>query len=311
MQDGIRLIISHQVSKDDSKKEGTQIYLDPKSKEYPYLSHYCSVGTFESIINNLSFRATRLSSARLNDLFEAKRKNIENYTGAFFISCFTHCPYEIVPFWVNYGGTEQSKKIMLRFRNFAPDFENKVCTDYCLTSQAEKLFFDTPEHARTVNINGPIGQKHGFDKINIDYDMRSYVLRLSIFDVVYLPIDDEVFLRDNAGMASVQTNEQQSPVLMPSYDITNLGKHKTLHWTHELETRIVMQLSPPEQEYYDFLDLRVDKTIFEGLEIILSPWAEDALREDIQRIIQAANLEDKIKQSIKILKSELAGQLNF
>lgn len=156
--DGLRMIFEKVIEGESTTEEGTRLYINPTSTQYEYLSHFCSIESFYSILDNMTFRATRLNSLKMNDLLEAKRKNIEHLAGAYFISSFTHCQHEIVPFWMYYGGAKKENKVRLRIKNFAMGFEERFFCDYCLASSGQKLFFDTPEHEITTRINGIVGR---------------------------------------------------------------------------------------------------------------------------------------------------------
>ncbi len=58
--------------------EFLKIHIGDEVKVYDRLLHYCSFKTLCYITNDKTFRGTCLNNTELNDLFEAKRKNIEH-----------------------------------------------------------------------------------------------------------------------------------------------------------------------------------------------------------------------------------------
>jgi len=269
------------------------------SKSHERLSHYGNLMALEAMLNNKTFLATRLDSLKLNDTFEAKRKNLGKFTGSFFITCFTQTAYEVVPFWMNYGGRKKSEKLMFRFVNFASRFRDFLKTDYCLTSSEGKLFYKIDEWGETNNRNGELGKALGETPVNMDFDTRAFVGQVTLCDVEYRRALDEVFTSDNKITEGI----------LPSYNVANLGRYKTIHWTHEKETRIIVHLNPPEQKYYDHICIILDQSIFHGLEIVLSPWVTKKVDSQVREIVNSADISKEIKESIKIIYSELYGQI--
>lgn len=285
--------------KNDIDENGVVVNVAEISKSHERLSHYGNLMALKAMLNNKTFLATRLDSLKLNDTFEANRKNLEKFTGSFFITCFTHTAYEVVPFWMNYGGRKKSEKLMFRFVNFASRFRDLLNTDYCLTSSEGKLFYKIDEWGETSNRNSESGEAFGESTINMDFDTRAFVGQVTLCDVEYRPVLDEVFTRDYKTTEGV----------LPSYNVANLGRYKTVHWTHEKETRIIVHLNPPEQKYYDHICIVLDQSIFHGLEIVLSPWVTKEVDSQVREIVNTADISKEIKESINIIYSELYGQI--
>ncbi|WP_313128479.1 hypothetical protein [Anaerocolumna sp.] len=305
-------VINTSIEKDYLKKlQKLQISVEETSKEHEYLLHYCNLDTLGYIINDRTLKCSSLNNVNLNDRLEAKRNNIERFAGSRFIACFSHCPYEIVPFWVNYGGKKKNQKVVLKFKNFASAFEDVIHMDYCLTDNLDKMFFYCDEYGITVNNNGLLGQLQNSAPINIDYDTRDYIQTIKLNDVKYLPISDEVFTKDYKRFTKFKSSEEDLGIELPVYDPTNLGRHKTNHWDYEKETRIICIMSRNDESFFQHIYLRLKEKIFQDLEIIMNPWAPKTLATDIQDLLDKSSLSGAIKKSVKITKSELHGQVKI
>jgi hypothetical protein len=96
----------------------TQFKASNTCMNYEQLLHYTSFEVLKIILNSQTLKCNNLKN--LNDRLEPNRKGIENYAGAFYVSCFSHNQNETVPFWYMYGGTSpNNRKVLLRFKNFA------------------------------------------------------------------------------------------------------------------------------------------------------------------------------------------------
>ncbi len=277
---------------------------------YSYLFHYCSLETLGYIINKNTFRCTSLNSASLNDQFEARRKNVECFAGSRFIGCFSHCIHEIVPFWYNYGGTDNKRKVAIKVKNFCNNIKNTININYCLLPDGKKMFFYSDEYKYTLNRNGYLGQKSNLKPINLDYNIKTSIKNISVFDIQYFPLNNEVFTRDYSRNASVTWGEENNTYYdVPIYDPTNLGKHKTEHWEYEQETRLMCTTDKQDFSGCDFIDLRLHESFFANMIIVMCPWAEDGLYNEINNMIGKSALTKEIKDTIKIVPSELYGQV--
>ncbi|SHI24559.1 hypothetical protein SAMN02745823_03844 [Sporobacter termitidis DSM 10068] len=277
-----------------------RIYASNSVYNYDRLLHYCSMNILGCILNNGTFRCTSLNNVELNDQFEAKRKNVEEFAGSRFIACFSHCQYEIVPFWHNYGGKEKKRKVVLKIKNFSDNITDVICTDFCYLPSGKKLFFLGDDYKATVNVNGLIGKKIGIPPINTDFDLRTCIRSISLFDVKYLPLKDNVFTQDYLI---------REDGIIKYYDPTELGRHKTEHWDYEKETRLMCITEEEDFCVSPYIDLRITERFFENLEIVMCPWAEDGLYDEIHDIINFSPIPDSIKNSIKVVRSELHGQV--
>ncbi len=277
------------------------------------MTYTTDIDTVSLIFENMTFRSSSLTNENLNDPVEKERIGITEYAHSRFITCFCHSSQEIIPFWMYYGKSVQENKIMLQFKNFAPKIEECFFTDYALVAGGKKCYFKSTEYGNAINHRTACAIA-GFD-YNEDYDLRTCIDTLSIFDVEYVPIDSSVFSDDNSGEVSVDfekvTKHNNSTVIMQGFDTTVLGKHKSDSWEYEKETRILCVLSNPSFSEWDYIDLRLKPELFRDLKIILSPWDDGKLYSAVSDIINKSSLPEEIKNSITIVDSGLKGNINI
>ncbi|EXM40269.1 hypothetical protein RASY3_09205 [Ruminococcus albus SY3] len=106
-------------------------------------------------------------------------------------------------------------------------------------------------------------------------------------------------------------NVNNQSVEYKAIDPTVLGKQKSNPWDYENETRILCTINKPTMKGWDYIDLRLKPEIFHDLCIVLSPWDEGELRDNIANIIESIYLPQEIKDSIVIKESILKNKLNF
>jgi hypothetical protein len=121
-----------------------------------------------------------------------------------------------------------------------------------------------------------------------------------------------VFTKDYKKMKKLKSNDTDDiGIDIPLYDPTNIGKHKTIHWEYEQETRIICTLNLASESLFQHIFLRLKEQIFQDLEIIMSPWASKGFEKDVKKLIESSSLSDNIKASIRIVSSELYGQVKM
>ncbi|MGI6236689.1 MAG: hypothetical protein ACOYI7_03985, partial [Candidatus Excrementavichristensenella sp.] len=228
------------------------LIIQKSAKQHESLWHYCSLDSFRCIFHNRTFRSTPLCSVLLNDQYEAKRKNLDDYAKNCYISCFSHCQHEMVAFWMNYGGIYKDQKVVLKFKNFINSIVNNLNIDYVIAPGGKKLF---------------LGRN---------------VFSLNFFDVGYRAKNDECFRQTNLG--AKLSSDRITPMIFPGI----LGKHKTEHWEYEKETRIILQMFTNNE--FKYLDFQLKSEIFRDLVIITNPWAVERLEEEVLEIVDASCL---------------------
>lgn len=301
---------------DINNPSGLSINISKKVKEYKQLGYTTDIGTLKFIFERRTIRSSSLNSAKLNDRMEKSRKGVERFAGSRFITCFTHMERECIPFWAYYGGNDKTKKIQLVFDNFTNRFEELFYLDYLLRDDC-KVFFDSEEYSRTINQNGVVGSSLGLPEINTDFDTRSAVKSVNIFDVDYLEADNEVFTSDYSGISEVEFSQtaglrfEQGSLQLRQFNPSCLGRQKSDPWSYEEETRIMLTLLSPEFSDWDYLDLRFKDEVFRNMRIILSPWVTKDAYAELQQLIKNWNISDEIKKSIKIQRSVVEGTLNL
>lgn len=272
------------------------------SKQHKELLHYTNLNVLNIILNQKTLLFNSLKN--VNDKLEHRRKGIENIATNFFISSFCHCPYEIVPFWILYGGNNNNQKLLLRFNNFANNFENTFEKDYGITPDGKKLFFDI----KNLFNDNDYGFSCNVKKDN-SIENRQTIMDVHIFDVCYKTQDDDVFNRNYNTIKKLSADDGLTFQKMPVKDATDLGKHKAINWSYEEETRIMCRMQMLTENYFDYLLLRFKDEVFKELKIVANPWATNDFIKQIQSTIEASNLPNKIKSTIQVVKSELDGQI--
>lgn len=300
----------------ESDAQKLWVKIEDKVKTYDRMGYTTDVGTVGLIFDNMTMRSSSLSNENLNDSKEKERVGVSQFAGGRFIICFSHADHESVPFWEYYGGSEKSKKVLLKFKNFANRFEECINTDYCLIADNKKLFFYSDEYQQTLRSNCTVGQMSGLPQINKDFEIRNCVRSIEVLDVDYVPVDSDVFTTDFSGVTDIDVSKfSDNPERIVLKDIKIfkpecLGKQKSNPWQYEDESRILCCLEHQDVSEWKYIDLRLKQEMFRDLVIVLSPWADDELQHQLEEIIVKSILEDEIKKSIKIEHSKLEGTLN-
>ena len=279
------------------------------SNKHEKLLHYCSIKTLERILHDRTLRCSSLGYLQLNDKFERQRIGIEQYANDYFISCFCNCQHEIVPFWYNYAGENLKEKVLVKFSNFADKITDCIETDYFLTAESRKMFFLNKEYEKTINQNGCLGQNFNLPPINVEYDLKNSIKSLKILDVEYLPISDDVFTRQYKEEGEITFDDGKSRVRIPISDIRTLGYYKTEHWEYEHETRLICSMQSYGNTKFDYILLRLKDAMFNNLTIVENPWSDPSFRNEIDELISKSHIEETIKSTISIEKSQLDGLL--
>ena len=213
----------------------TSIDVDPSSIEHKRLLHYTDFDTLKLIMDNKTLQLNNLEV--LNDKHEAKRKGIEPFAKKTFVSCFYNCQHEIVPLWYNYGGDENSNKILLRIKNFSGEFEK------CFNTNSF--------------IDGNTKKRKPFD---------TYIWSIQIRDIEYLPIKHEDLTRSYSAPAILKPkNSSQINSTGTLFDITLLGCQKTIHWEYEKETRIICTMGEHHEVSFETMFLMLKEYFFQGM----------------------------------------------
>ena len=291
------------------------LHVNDGVKNYDTMGYTTDLGTMELIFQNQTLRSSSLTNAKLNDPVEKERVGITQFAGSRFITCFSHEGHESVPFWIYYGGNVREKKVLLQSENFTDSITDKIQMDYCLVPGDKKCFFNSDEYTKTINVNGVLGNSMGLKPINTDYDLRSCIGSVSVLDIEYVPCESEIFTEDNSGVTNADlspvSTQENTVVSIQGYDISCLGKQKSNPWEYEKESRILTSLSSTEFCEWDYIDLRLKPEFFKNLRIILSPWENEDLYQQVRDIVSGSDLPEDIKDSIVIQSSGLKGKLNF
>lgn len=278
------------------------------------LSYTTDIETMNIIFEKMTLRSSSLTYANLNDPIEKERVGVSEFAGSRFITCFSHIDHESVPFWVNYGGNNKKRKVLLLFDNFTSKVEENIFLDYTLIDNNKKCYFNGEDYNLTVNNNGIRGIQAGMQPINTEFDTRACINNMQIFDIEYVPVNSSIFEDDNSGEITVDfgniSGQEDDKLKCQGYDPTVLGKQKSDPWDYENETRILCTLSSQRFDKWQFIDLRLKSEMFRNLTIILSPWDTGVLFKNVTNAIENCSLPQEIKDSIVVKNSGLKGKLN-
>ena len=283
-------------------KDFPRFKVDEKSKEYEELLHYTNLDVLGIILRDKTLKLNSIKN--LNDRLEQKRKGIERFTPNFYVSSFCHYPHEIVPFWFMYGGNRNKEKILLRFKNFANTFENTFFDDWAITSEGKILYFDV----RNLFHDGGSGISIN-PKKDPTIESRQTVSKVRMFDIIYKPASDEVFLNSYRKSSEISFDDGKSFISLPMQDLRTVGKYKTVNWEYEAETRVQCMMNILDNCFFDFLLLRFKDEAFRDLNIVANPWASDEFIQEIEEKVKTSDLPKKIKDTIRVVRSELDGQI--
>lgn len=270
---------------------------------YEQLLHYTNFDVLKLMLINRTLKSNSLK--HVNDRLERQRKGIEDMTDAFYVSCFCHNQYEIVPFWFMYGGSAlDCNKILLRFKNFAGNFENAIESDWAFTSENKIIYFDQ-KNLFAVNT----GNVYCCPIDDPLVESRQTIKNVRLFDVEYLLPNDGAFSKEYKTQGNVSFVESHSSIPAAISDLRLVGKQKKINWKYEDETRIQCILDPIGSYFFDFILLRLKDELFRDLVIVANPWASDSFIADISKTLHESTLPKDIKNTIIIQRSELDGQI--
>lgn len=286
---------------------GLNVNVDEGTKQYDVMGYTTDINTMRLIFQNKTFRSSSLSNAKLNDTMEKQRVGVSEFASSRFITCFAHTHQESVPFWMYYGKDVRKDKVLLQFKNFAVNFEDCIRTDFAKVKDDKLCFFRSSEYDAVIDSQ--------WTTDTTQYDLRACIDSISIFDVEYISPDSSIFTEDNSGKVDIDfsriTGQEKAVVKLQGFNPTVLGKQKSDPWEYEKETRILSILSSPIFKEWDYIDLQLHNEVFRGLRVILSPWDDGTLREQVKEIISNSGLPSDIMASISIEDSALKGTLNF
>lgn len=280
-----------------------QFTADEECLKYEQLLHYTNSSVLQILLNSGTLKCNSLKN--VNDKLERARKGLENLTDGFYISCFCHYQYEIVPFWFMYGGdVPDNEKVLLRFKNFASFFDKAIENDWATTSEKKCIFFN-PEKLFLITRNGLSCCPTNDPKV----ENRQTIKSIKLFDVKYLPPKDEAFLKQYKSSISVSLGDGQETLPAEMQDARSIGKEKTIHWEYEAETRIQCTMYPVGSYYSDYILLRLKEEVFRDMVIVANPWATDEFIFKMLALVKESTLSETIKRTIAVTRSDMDGQI--
>lgn len=309
--DSAYFILGEPIQKNQDFKE-LNITVSEESKRHTIMSYTTEIETLKLIFQNMTLRSSSLTNLNLNDTMEKSRVDVSQFAGSRFIACFCHNDQEKVPFWNLYGKNIKKNKVLLQLENFVSNLDKYLWTDYVFVNGGKKCFFQSDDYWEYLKKSL---SKTKETVIDDEYDIRTCIDTLQIFDVKYVPVDSPTFSEANSGTMTIDFNKvsdnKNGLVQIKGFNPTVLGKEKSNAWDYEEETRIMCNLHNQMFSEWNYIDLRLKPEFFRNLKIISSPWDEGELSSIISDIIEKSSLPQDIKESIIISDSGLRGTLNF
>lgn len=309
--DSMYVILGEPIQKNQDSKE-LNIMVSEESKRHTIMSYTTELETLKLIFQNMTLRSSSLTNTNLNDTMEKSRVDVSQFAGSRFIACFCHNDQEKVPFWNLYGKKIKKNKVLLQFENFAVDLDKYLWTDYVFVNDGKKCFFQSNDYWEYLKKSLSQTEETAIDD---EYDIRTCIDTLQVFDVKYVPVDSPTFSEANSGPMTINfdkvSGNKNELIQIKGFNPTVLGKEKSNAWDYEEETRIMCNLHNQMFSEWNYIDLRLKPEFFRNLKIILSPWDEGELSSIISDIIERSSLPQDIKESITISDSGLKGTLNF
>ena len=249
--------------------------------------HYTTIETLALILKNKTIRFSRLDI--LNDLEEGHISSSGVDVGKLaFVSCWTENTEEGIPLWTNYGKGCMGVRIAL---------EKDMFKDY---EWSEEHF----KQNNTLRI--PIYANGTFGKFKIpfkDIMTKGYTMYPPTkIEDFYFPIQYVKDMKSFVGK-SVSTNLNQ----IENINNTMIGRYKHNRWEFEKEARFILYKYPIDTEEYlrnpsaetlsnrfinnhfdncTFYDMHLKDDIFDSLEVILSPSANECHKIIVESLLK-------------------------
>ena len=246
-----------------------------QANRHTLVHQYTTLIALDKIINNKSLRLTR--SELLNDTVENECM-IELWQKKVFVSCFTHRESESYFFWKAYAqGDPTGVRLSLDARLLCslPIHPDAMC-------KGEQLSICN----KTI-LKAPFTDDISSETWGI-YDS-------SLVDVMYIPRDQNL-----------------------EYIEHHQGRFKYIEWDSEEETRLRVAIRPKCLEFKakgralqyltpknEYIYIKLSDACLESLNITLSPFASNDLREKVEELLRKNNLIDKIQIHTSVLTGEV------
>lgn len=259
------------------------------------LMHYTNINNLECILKKRTWKLSNILS--MNDKKEKLRNGITDYTiGHVFLASFVNTLRENHAMWHIYGKDEKASRQEEKNNKILLSL-NKECFFNDSTYEKDFMLYPSGEKKSKCYFGGYEALRNGE---NTDVQLSE------IINVEYLDNNHDIFNKKHGY--EVMNNGQ--PALRVMYT-TDIGKHKTKSWDYEEEIRVRVMLFPVRTKATkptdNYLLLRLKDDFFRDMIIILSPWDDGSSESKVKKIIEAAELQTEIKDSIKIVKSSEYG----
>lgn len=263
-----------------------------------YLYHYTSIETLALILHNKTFRLNSLD--HMDDLQEKEASDIKNIGQFCYVSSWTDDETESIPMWNMYSTLDSGVRIKLKANPF-------------------KLFENTPASIRNIS-NFPVT-----DNSNGSY-LKSIIPIADMLDKGYIcpgAMNNDILHK----VEYTSDYDKLYPRLVThegdkfSIALGSLGIHKNIHWEFQHEWRYILHFYPLnfnqdpgqvttsaqimankllhglEKQPFPFYDLQLDDTVFNQMEITLSPKISVGNRLIVKSLIEKYNPSALISES--------------
>lgn len=233
--------------------------------------HYMTKDTLEIILNNKSFRLSRLDKVR-NDETEFDRVMNANNAQKMFVGCFTNTPEENKYFWEEYA--QKEKGVRLGFNKL---LFNTTKVYYIPCCDNNRVLIPTYEQ-----------WEKGNDFLRWHQTMRG----LDMLDMIYS--DGDLFYTNPNSTYVQESINNGHPIIKETVtiqlcNIYHIGHVKNKNkWSKECETRVRMFLEKGGSEVPDFehIYLPFEDETFSEFEILFNPWMKSKEKNEIMKIAQ-------------------------
>ncbi|MBC2703438.1 hypothetical protein [Desulfobacula sp.] len=238
-----------------------------------FFYHYTSIEKLTLILNSQNIRFTRADL--VNDLEEINIIDKPEIKKSAFISCWTSQNNESIPMWNLYGGISKGVRIKLRY----PIFEG-----------ASVAYNVENHHCNIMNLKNI----SNFIKRDGDHEWVKYL---------FGPI--KVNYAKNVAVYVIGNNN--------SLIVEKIGTQKLEHWKFENESRFLAlanhewnsstkQFELKQEPYYsktkdNYFDIRIDKNIFNKMEVTLGPSCQYPEQIIVESLIEKFTTNGKVKLS--------------
>lgn len=279
--------------------------------DYPdYLYHYTSVETMISIIKNKTIRFKSL--IQVDDLEEAKTKDLGDFGKYCYVSCWSEDDNESIPLWSMYSNG--MKGVRLRLPTFPFIKYDYNIGEYNFTESCEsyidykKIYHDSkvtvmPNNPKLINIEYTDNEEFLFPKINTtDMDINKQQMQTSKIGkykrtcwnfqkewrylILFYPFSEKEFINNIFKIITANLTEEQTDSSMQEL----------------MASPIRTLLNINTQIPYEYFDLHVLPGLIDNIEITIGPKMTLEEKEIVKLAANEYCKNAKIKESLLKIK---------